>query len=398
LAQKTRGNLRKALTTPQAMLDAIRKFVRALFPRKFWAKLRSVWCEHKVRRVEEICLQEMAATALLPVKQPIAFSATKGAPLRRMVLIADVMWETNELVPELERICEVMVHDVRPVLGKIPPADAPLRIAASVGEFLADSGAKEPDAILIYLRGNLLSEELFDLIRKRWSCPLLGMNLDDKVSFWDYGCAGGHDLYQKWAACFDLNLTNSRIASTWYDQAGAACIYLPPAMKRPAGLSEPDQASFRHALSFVGSPKLDREIVIRRIRDLGLPVSVFGKGWQGGQWVTDPVEVYRSSQINLGLGMATPNFSTTKNRDFECPGAGACYLTTFNWELAEWWDIGREILCYRNVEELIEIACWYRQRPDACHQIARAAWRRGMAEHTWELRFRKLFREMGFAV
>jgi spore maturation protein CgeB len=136
---------------------------------------------------------------------------------------------------------------------------------------------------------------------------------------------------------------------------------------------------------------------VDRLRSAGLPVSVFGKGWPEGSLVDDPVAIYRATQINLGLGMPTPSMSTMKNRDFECPGVGACYLTTFNWELAEFWDIGREILCYRNTEELMEIACWYRNRPDACLAIARAAWKRGQSEHTWEQRFRKVFAELGFA-
>ena len=126
--------------------------------------------------------------------------------------------------------------------------------------------------------------------------------------------------------------------------------------------------------------------------------SLLGQGWPDAEWVTDTNAIFRASQINLGLGLATPNLATIKNRDFECPGVGACYLTTYNWELANWWDIGKEILCYRNVEELIEILAWYRNRPEDCLKIAQAAWRRSLNEHTWEKRFRKVFRAAGFQV
>lgn len=378
-------------------LAYLRAICRSMVPRSLWDKLRACWATHKVRRVEEICLREMVAASEHSPSLSVAPTQAGRSPLRRILLIADVMWEANELVPELQLICQVSVHDLRPML-RAKPHDPAAEIAKSVDRFARDSGNSPPDLVLLYLRGNLLSEELFSVIRKHWSCPLVGMNLDDKVSFWDYGYAGGGDHYQKWASSFDLNLTNSKIASTWYSKTSSNCVYMPPAMKRPKDPFAPSSSNFRYPLSFVGSPKLDREIVINRIRELGLPVSVFGKGWAQGEWVSDPVVVYRQSQINIGLGMATPSFSTTKNRDFECPGVGACYLTTFNWELAEWWDIGKEILCYRNVEELVELACWYRNRPDECLNIAQAAWRRGMSEHTWEVRFRKLFREMGFTV
>jgi spore maturation protein CgeB len=50
------------------------------------------------------------------------------------------------------------------------------------------------------------------------------------------------------------------------------------------------------------------------------------------------------------------------------------------------------------VEELIEILAWYRNRPEDCLKIAQAAWRRSLNEHTWEKRFRKVFRAAGFQV
>ena len=75
---------------------------------------------------------------------------------------------------------------------------------------------------------------------------------------------------------------------------------------------------------------------------------------------------------------------------------GACYLTTYNWELTNHYELGKEILCYRSVEELIEMYSWYRKRPQECLRIAQAAWRRCANEHTWEKRFRKVFLETGF--
>lgn len=385
--------MKSAKSSTRAVL---RKIVRTLFPKSLWAKLRSIKSQQNILKLEEICLREMVAAATEPAKPERTFAASPGTPLRRILLIADVMWEANELVPDLERICEVVVHDVRPLIKGKSVEESKECITRSLSQLAQQKGQPSPDLIFLYLRGNLLTEELFAVIRQAWSCPLFGLSLDDKAHFWNYGQVGGGDHFQRWAKFFDLNLTNSKIAADWYRQAGATALYLPPAMKTPTGLSAPARADFAHFISFVGSPKLDREVVVNRLRAASLPIEVFGKGWQGGRWVEDPVAIYRGSQLNLGLGMATPNFSTTKNRDFECPGVGACYLTTFNWELAEWWDIGKEILCYRNVEELIEMACYYRNRPEDCHKIALAAWKRGTSEHTWEFRFRQLFHQLGF--
>jgi spore maturation protein CgeB len=59
-------------------------------------------------------------------------------------------------------------------------------------------------------------------------------------------------------------------------------------------------------------------------------------------------------------------------------------------------EIGKEVLCYRNVDELIELYSYYSKRPEACLKIAQAAHRRAHAEHTWKNRLRTLFREIGF--
>jgi len=225
------------------------------------------------------------------------------------------------------------------------------------------------------------------------------MNLDDKASFWPYQVfSGKDDDYRKWAQLFDLNITNSQIASSWYQQQGVGCIYAPQGVHIPQGFTEPTHASYKYPISFLGSHKLDRETIINRLRQSQLPITVFGQGWPQAEWVSDPNAIFRASQINLGLGLATPNLTTIKGRDFECPGVGACYLTTYNWELTNWWDVGKEILCYRNVEELVEMFAWYRNRPGDCLKIAQAAWRRSVNEHTWDKRFRKIFREIGFNI
>ena len=132
----------------------------------------------------------------------------------------------------------------------------------------------------------------------------------------------------------------------------------------------------------------------------GIEISTFGKGWPKAKCVESASQFFRRSQINLGIGfaLASARITTTKGRDFECPGVGACYMTTYNWELPMLYEIGKEILCYRDIEELVEMYGYYVKRPEECLKVAQAAHRRCLAEHTWEKRFRKLFRELGFSV
>ncbi len=360
------------------------------------------WVNRRARQWERVYCGELTKTCSRPIPPPVppAIVAPTGE-LRNILLIADCMWEQNDLAPELTRIAPTRLLDLRPRLKKQPLSRLRELVVAGVREFVAANPGYSPDVILFYARPLLLSDEVFQVIRDAWRCPLLGMNLDDKLEFFPYGIfALGDDDYQRWAPQFDLNITNCLPATDWYRERGIAVIYSPQGVHRPEGMTAPTSANFKRPFGFLGSIKPERELIINQLTCANVPIDLFGAGWPQTRWVDDPNEIFRSTQLNLGIGLASPSqcLTTVKGRDFECPGVGACYVTTFNWELPLHYEIGKEILCYRSVEELIEIYAYYRQRPDECLKIAQAAWARCSAEHTWEKRFRRIFREVGFRV
>ena len=359
------------------------------------------WLQRKMRRLEARYTAGLVAGSggvPAPESPPPLKS---GAPLRQILFISDIMWEGRELVPELAKIAGLQTLDLRPHLKSATGANSSETVARTIDDFIRSQSAYEPDAILFYARSSLLSDEAFELLRRRWSGPLLGMNLDDKIEFLDYDIfTGAGDDYGRWAKKFDLNLSNVRAVVDWYADRKLPVLYVPEGF-HPKVIAPPaSTADFRYELSFVGSRRTEREIFFRRLRDLGVLIEPFGFGWPNSEGGKNPEAVYRASKMNLGIGFAAPSqtLTTLKTRDFECPGAGACYLTTYNWELPLHYELGREILCYRSVEELIEIYSYYRKRPEECLTIAKAAWRRGQAEHTWEKRFRKVFNYAGFKV
>ena len=318
--------------------------------------------------------------------------------INRILFIGDCMWEQEQLFPEIRKICDLEVLDLRQsLIHATHPAQA---VDSAIRKYAASSTGRDPDIILFYARPSLLSEEVFSLIRSRWSCPLLGMNLDDRVEFFPYGILkSGNYNYARWIQSFDINLTSSLAAMDWYRERGAEVRYFPQGFCPDARFADPPtDLNFRHNFSFVGSWKPERGNLIEQLRQYGIAPAIFGKGWQDGQWIQDPATVFRGSQLNLGIGyaLASARIANAKGRDIECPATGACYLTTYHWELAEMFEIGKEVLCYRNVEELIELYSYYSKRPDACLAIARAAHRRAVGEHTWEKRLRNLFCELGF--
>jgi hypothetical protein len=360
------------------------------------------WMKRRGRQMDLAYGAELVGELRVPCKtKPLPMFAGR-AKIRQILFIADCLWEQNDLVPELSRIAETRLLNLRSSLKSIQESpEARAAVIEAVRRFTEANGAVAPDVIFLYLRPGLLSDEVFELLRERWKCPLFGMNLDDKVEFFpkEIFASGNHD-YQYWAKKFDLNITNCLPATDWYRARDLPCVYSPQGVHLTPDLTLPTSSDFKYKLSFLGQVKVERKYVVNQLQSAGIPIKLFGRGWPGGQWVENPNSVFRDSQINLGIGFASPSFTltTVKGRDFECPGVGACYLTTYNWELPLHYELGKEILCYRSVEELIEMYSWYSKRPEDCLKIAQAAWRRCNAEHTWEKRFRKIFEQTGFSL
>jgi hypothetical protein len=321
--------------------------------------------------------------------------------LRRLLFICENMWEERELLPELEKLCTVRFIGASTAHRKAArPADERIDVGAMI-KLLEPFKQESFDLVLVYLHSPLLSDELLGTLRRTWKCPLAGMNLDDKTTYLPsdvYKSWAGN--YRAWAGKFDFNLTNSAAMMDVYRAHGHQCVYLPTGFHYDPAIHRCDPpATFAHQLSFVGSWKPERAEFIGALRGCGIPIALYGGGWEGGQFTNEGWKVFRNSQMSLGISFNLPGtqFTNLKNRDFECPGAGGCYLTTYDWELANLLTPGKEILCYRNITDFAEQYSWYSRRPDVCRAIAAAGHLRCINEHTWAKRFETALGEVGFS-
>ena len=115
------------------------------------------------------------------------------------------------------------------------------------------------------------------------------------------------------------------------------------------------------------------------------------------------VRLHSQSHISL-------NFSEVKDeltgeikrhirlRDFEVPMSGGLLMTGYQDELGEYYEIGREIVCYDSKEELLDKCRYYLSHYQEAKAIRQAGYRRARREHTWSNRFRQLFQHMGMEV
>lgn len=113
------------------------------------------------------------------------------------------------------------------------------------------------------------------------------------------------------------------------------------------------------------------------------------------------IQMYSRSKINLGFSSCGNTHQTDKRilqirlRDFEVPMSGGFYMVEYMEEIEEFYEIGKEIVCYSSPEELADKMKYYLSHDGAREKIRNAGYARCRRDHTWHRRFEKAFREMG---
>lgn len=81
-------------------------------------------------------------------------------------------------------------------------------------------------------------------------------------------------------------------------------------------------------------------------------------------------------------------------RTFEIPMCGGLQFTSYNEEIAQYFEDGKEIVLYRTKEEMIDKAKFYLDEKNSSlvQNMKMAARKRAEKEHTWTIRFNNIFK------
>lgn len=225
-----------------------------------------------------------------------------------------------------------------------------------------------------------------------------------------------HDFVRYWAPHFDFFTSSDPECINKYRRAG-----LPHVIHFPFGANErlykPMGLAKRHDVSFVGGWHPAREWLIRRLRKKGIQVAVAGHGWPEGVISHDEmIRMFNESRVNLNLSnsrcwdlrmlCAAPingvrqlrsakAAEQIKARHFEINACGAFQLSYYVDGLDRAYAPGREIGIYLDPDDLIDKVRYYLDDVDLRESIAAAGLSRTLAEHTFSMRFERVFGEMG---
>src|SRR5436190_5900381 len=253
------------------------------------------------------------------------------------------------------------------------------------------------------------------------------------------------DLVSEIAPAFDYCLVPEKFRLADYRRVGANPIYCQEAAN--PDVYRPYDVPVEHDVTFVGQRYGNRPDYIKRLIEAGVDVRVWGPRWdeppgsrfqpgqQSGQAgrggvvgtmgthsTTQPpdhslrlperamsaldsallaragpalsdeelVMLYSRSRISLGFSVVaqqptdgSPPIKQVRLRDFEAPMSGAFYLVEQCDELAEFFEPDREIVFFRDADELVDKARYYLSHDVERERIRLAGMRRARTEHTW---------------
>jgi hypothetical protein len=315
---------------------------------------------------------------------------------RVFVAVRQVNWELAALVEPWKAVAEIVHYD----FGKeFNPRDRDWErrgrsaFGPALVERVREEHARSPiDIFFSYLSGQWVGPEAIRRIRE------LGMitvncDFDDVYLFWGHRRAGHFSGSAEIAPEFDMCVSSQSEACVGkYVAIGAHPLFLPPGGNPAVFGPQPPREERPVGVSFIGSRYGRRARTISRMGRSGIPVVARGNGWPAGPVTQEGmVRLYQSSLVTLGFGFAADTGRVgIKGRDFEVPLSGCAYLTSYNPDLAACFEEDKEILFYRDEDDLIAQTKYCLAHPEEAKAIGLAGRERALREHTWEDRWREL--------
>jgi spore maturation protein CgeB len=308
--------------------------------------------------------------------------------------------------------------------------------------FLNEHRRRPFDLVFTYLMDGMVDPAVIDDMR--------GLG----VPACNFSCNNTHqfDLVKDLSAHFDFNAHSERDVAAKFRGIGANPVWFPmaanPTYYRPLDVPK------IHDVTFVGQRYARRPAYISHLLEHGVDVDVYGPGWHLSReglvgelrrfarriglagaavvavnqakratasaklaWLDsserlrrkypaalhgplrddEMIRMYSESRISLGFtevfDQHDPSLEVKRHlhlRDFEGPMCGALYLTGDCTELSEFYEPDREVLVYRNEDEMLEKVRFYLDHEHAAEKVRSAGHGRALRDHTYQRRWADL--------
>ncbi len=180
-----------------------------------------------------------------------------------------------------------------------------------------------------------------------------------------------------------------------------------PHIHRPLVLSAEEKAKWGSPVSFVGAGYHNRQQVFASMADF--PLKLWGTEWptckpfdrlvqEAGRRITpeEYVKIFNASDININLHSSTerdgvdPFGDFINPRTFELAACGAFQLVDERSLMPECFEDGKEIVTFKNPQDLKDKIRYYLERPEERARIAAAGRERALKQHTYAQRIQDM--------
>jgi len=187
----------------------------------------------------------------------------------------------------------------------------------------------------------------------------------------------------------------------------------------------------KYDITFVGAVYGNRKKIIEKLKKNGINVNCWGQGSANGRVSQQRMfKIFSQSKINLNFSKCsgsfwkdlaliffsrkydrtlninnpkrwTDNFKSMnssikkrviKGRIFEILGGGGFLLSEYADNLENYYQIDKEIVCYKNFNELVDKIKYYLKNDKERETIREMGFKRTLEEHTYEKRFSDIFK------
>jgi spore maturation protein CgeB len=268
---------------------------------------------------------------------------------------------------------------------------------------------EKPDLFFHLAYTDQITPETLKYIKNKTKTTTMNWFCDDVWRF---------DAFTKeWCWYFDYSITMGKDTVEKYHKIGYQNVLVSQWAVNPE-LFQNLHLAPKFDVSFVGQPHGQRREIIKTIKEAGINIKTFGYGWKSNGftqfwnrfWDQYPslkfklgklsnqemIRVFNQSKINLNLsassGKNTPD--QFKARNFEVPGCGGFLLTSKVKYLEEYYEIGKEIICYDNLDDMIDKMKYYLSHEEERQKIGEAGYQRTLRDHTYEKRFKEILNQV----
>jgi len=264
-------------------------------------------------------------------------------------------------------------------------------------EILKKADSIKPDIVFCILQESQIEVETLKSLKENFfTVNWFG---DDQWRF--------ENFTSKYANYFNICITTDKFSVDRYRGIGQENII----RSQWASLSstiEYKEIEYKYDVTFIGGASRFRKWFVKELKKRGITVHCFGFNWENGRVSYEEMEeIFLRSKINLNISNSTQydiryllsnprnilntlrgakNKSQTKARIFEIPVQGGFELTEYVPSLEDYFKIGQEISCYRDIDEAELLIKYYLLHEDERESIKLAGVKRARLEHTFKNR------------